>query len=687
MGLSRRKARIDSLREALALRQQPNGCWSWTVLGTAVNLLALHLFSEDINDPVVRRGLGYLDHQQRRLPNGNLYHAWTGSVVWDTALAAEILLLADVFTAEEARRIGRALVSHQTVNGLTAFDTGVSHGDNDSTAVVLSYLGKTYSLHGGLDHAWLIHAIEKCVEGLAKSQLSDGGWGFAPSHPVISFGAMRPHELNAVLNDASSPDLTARVVLGLMAARQSGCLDMAILDRLDNAIVRAVQYFEASQHKDGYWWSRWSGKPVVATSLVLLAARSTEVAPKSSWIVRARSWLANRGGEHTPVEMAWKMAGLAASSPEIRIDSDALISEVATELLEGQEQKTWKSQPAYPFGYRVDLYAAPLFDHITICFAMILADRAFLKGCGEARSEVLWGRRRSKVKTVRSHNSAELAKLHQELVNVARKLAGNSDAIGQRIVAHYSVYRDSGRNFTFPLLALHGAGWAHGYFRCLNFLLPWYATFRFPISWRKRAQFKETMIRAMAGFKAANQRVLVDTYANYHFTKRFGRVSGAATILPQPLLSILNQVHEATANGEPLTNNCKSLIYSESFEWEQSNSVWPMVERTIRDINDPIVRAFAFRPIVRFAFFPQWKVLFFSDFTKTRERIDEGWKAYHIAECVGWATTENAIRKYTILPLDLLEYYRQLLKRIATVENLTLRETGRQVWQCECPEV
>ena len=107
----------------------------------------------------------------------------------------------------------------------------------------------------------------------------------------------------------------------------------------------------------------------------------------------------------------------------------------------------------------------------------------------------------------------------------------------------------------------------------------------------------------------------------------------------------------------------KRRLYVEAFNWEQANSVWPMVERTIRDVNDPIVRFIAFRPIVRFAYFPWHRVLVFSDFTKTAERIEEGLRAYAIAEDVGWAATERAIGKYSFMPLDVQRFFRELDRR------------------------
>ncbi len=84
---------------------------------------------------------------------------------------------------------------------------------------------------------------------------------------------------------------------------------------------------------------------------------------------------------------------------------------------------------------------------------------------------------------------------------------------------------------------------------------------------------------------------------------------GAEKILAQPFLSRLNALHDAVRRGETLTPVRKATLYSESFQWEQANSVWPMVERTIREVENQIVRFIAFRPIVRFAYFPPLRFL------------------------------------------------------------------------------
>src|SRR5260370_36557464 len=117
------------------------------------------------------------------------------------------------------------------------------------------------------------------------------------------------------------------------------------------------------------------------------------------------------------------------------------------------------------------------------------------------------------------------------------------------------------------------------------------------------------MSLAMMGFKVANQRVLRDTFANYHFSKQSGTTPGADKILAPTLLTTLNRLHAANSRRESLTDLAKSTIYSECFQWEQHNSGWPMVEKAIKGVNDPLGKAIPFRPIDQSRLFPPLKFL------------------------------------------------------------------------------
>ena len=663
-GAPRRARRTESLHLALKQNQQPNGCWSWTLMGTACSLFALRTVEAN-STAEVERALRYLDDLRAKNEDGQCAVSWAVAAVWDSARAAELLLLTRKWTSEQSLAFSQILVEQIHDDGLTGFDTGISLGDHDSSAAVLAFLSKTCTALESAAPSWLASGIESIVEGLLFGQHSDGGWGFALGKPLYGAGIMPPGELRALAFDASSPDLTARVVLGLASAVRSGCLDVLVADRVAAALRQALKYFEATQDDDGSWWARWSKGRILSTCSVLSAACAAAADPASDFIVKGRCWLASESASLSgAVEASSCLGALIATSTQGRIESDPVIAKLAQQLIATQVSGTWTPSDEYPLVYGVDTFTAPLSEHYTVLFGLLFAERAFLKGSNQARREILWARSRPKPLPRQPVDSIEMARIQQAFLTLGQRLAGTPSSIGQRVVVHHSAYRDSRRNLTFPMLALHGAGWAHGYFNFLVSMLPYYASLRFPFSWQKRDDFKKKMSVAMTGFKVANQRVLRDTFANYHFTKQYGTTPGADKILPPTLITTLNQLHAATAVREPLTDLAKSSIYSECFQWEQHNSVWPMVEKAIKNVDDPIVKAIAFRPIVHFAFFPPLKFLFFHDFTDTNERIAQGWKAYGIAEDVGWAVTERAIGRFNFVPLDMAEYYHHLLDRL-----------------------
>ncbi len=175
-GAVARQHRIDSLGRALIDRQQTNGCWSWTALGTSTALLALRAI-QDVASLEVDHALSYLNSLRCESPNSGVALSWAAGAVWDTARAGEILLLSSDWTPQQALTLAQSLVSQIHDDGLTSFDVGVKLGDHDSSAAVLTFLSKTYTLMERDAPSWLGGAIEHVVEGLLAGQCSDGGWG------------------------------------------------------------------------------------------------------------------------------------------------------------------------------------------------------------------------------------------------------------------------------------------------------------------------------------------------------------------------------------------------------------------------------------------------------------------------------------------------------------------------------
>lgn len=662
-----RQAMIARLERA----QGENGLWGWTVVETAVNTLAL-ADEETTDQSVVRRAAAALAALRQDTPDGRV-QSWAGSEVWDTALALRHLAHAADGAEEATAMVAGAtlLFSSQLDSGLFPFDAGGAEGDHDATATaVTGLLAARRHLEAAGEPFLARVPLSKGVEALLAGQLADGGWGFAPSRPDWRFGRARPGRLRAQLADAGSADLTARVLLALMSARESGSLSVHQVDRLDRGVDRALRCLRRLQIEDGGFWGRWSGDTIPATAQVLLAVRAAGIGPDEPWVARARQHLAGLQrpdggwserlpgaagddvGPSSAEETAYAVLGLLAGH-DGETPADPPLVRGASWLLDAERDGWWPSGRLHAFAYAEEYFRAPFHTGLVVLDALTTLRDAVRRGVTRALRRRR-GTPEPRARRTSDRTRGELRAAYEEIRAHAVRLAGSPRDIAQRVQAHYSIVLDARREFTFPLLALHGAAWAAGFFRILEWLSPYYVIVRRPFSYQRRRQLLESLQRAMTGFKQANRLVLIDTYTNYHFSKRYGHQARANLILDVPVLRALNQVHDAAAGGATLTNAMKAATYSETFQWEQAKSVWPMVERTIRDIDDPIARFVGFRPIVRFKYFPWYRVLFFSDFSKTEERIEEGWRAYRIAEQVGWFATERAIARYRILPRDVL---------------------------------
>ena len=156
----------------------------------------------------------------------------------------------------------------------------------------------------------------------------------------------------------------------------------------------------------------------------------------------------------------------------------------------------------------------------------------------------------------------------------AVRLAGSPGDIAQRVMAHHQIYRDSGGNHAFPLVALHGAMWASGFFETTGQLGDALRA-RYFYSAKER-NFRMAMLGGFAeGFKSVNRQVFIDTFTNYYFTKQYGSRREAEGILHPELYTALNAVHEARRAGESLNAAQKRQVFALALQFEQEVTVAP----------------------------------------------------------------------------------------------------------------
>ncbi len=243
----------------------------------------------------------------------------------------------------------------------------------------------------------------------------------------------------------------------------------------------------------------------------------------------------------------------------------------------------------------------------------------------------------------------DLKREFQRLQAEGTRLAGGLTDLSQRATVYHHLFEDSGGNHAFPLIAAHGALWAKGYFRSgtrFSQMLSIQYVLRPAIRQRQLAaldDFADT-------FRDINRGVCADTYANYHFTKKYGDNPAARALVDPEIFDALDQVHTARREGRTLTDAEKRAVFVAHFLNEQQHVVGPTLDRATDAFDWPLVKLIALRPIVRFAYFPGGQRLWFRNFADRNERIARGLQAFDVAAGVGWDEVQAALARYDVLP-------------------------------------
>lgn len=255
--------------------------------------------------------------------------------------------------------------------------------------------------------------------------------------------------------------------------------------------------------------------------------------------------------------------------------------------------------------------------------------------------------------------------LHAEAVT----LAGGLTDLAQRAAVYHHIYRASGGNHVFPLIAAHGALWAGGYFRFglnLGKTLSW----QFALKPRVRREKLEQLDRFADAFRNVNRQVCVDTFVSYHLSARYGEHPEMANYIPSNLLEAYRMLHAARKDNRLLSDAEKKIVFEAHFRHEQKSIVGETIRSAVAEFDWAFVRFLALRPPVRFAYFPNGRKLWFRNFADEAERITNGFAAFDMGVEVGWGRVERALADYRALPTAFfagpVEYFQSLRRHLLT---------------------
>ncbi|MBC8290358.1 MAG: hypothetical protein H8E37_08580 [Planctomycetes bacterium] len=244
-------------------------------------------------------------------------------------------------------------------------------------------------------------------------------------------------------------------------------------------------------------------------------------------------------------------------------------------------------------------------------------------------------------------NTEQLAAAYEAIREEATTLAGGLTDLAQRATVYHHVYRHSGGNHAFPLIAAHGALWARGYF-AMGLKLAKVLSLQFALSPKRRREQLAALREFSDVFRNINRCVCIDIYTNYHFTARYGEHEGAAKLVDAELLAALKTVHSAREDGRELSDAEKREVFQAHFMHEQAHVVGPRIEAAMAEFQWPLVREIAMRPLVKFAFCP--RRFWFRNFASRDDRVEKGLRAFDTAVQVGWERVEDSLSEYDVLP-------------------------------------
>ncbi|GAB4360440.1 MAG: squalene--hopene cyclase [Bryobacter sp.] len=261
------------------------------------------------------------------------------SVVWDTAIAAYALAevsmspaavdvskslqrCADWLLTKECRRKGDWAVKRPNLepSGWYFEFANEFYPDIDDTAMVLIGLDKAKASNPTAQQA----SARRAVNWLLGMQGKDGGWAAFDVDNNWNFLADVPFADHNAMLDPACPDITGRVLDGLVRHGVSPSHE---------AIRRGVDFLFRTQEQDGSWYGRWGVDYIYGTFLALKGLEAAGVSDREAPVLRGGEWLRSVqnadggwgescasydrhtfvGGPSTPSQTAWAVMGLLAS--------------------------------------------------------------------------------------------------------------------------------------------------------------------------------------------------------------------------------------------------------------------------------------------------------------------------------------------------------------------------------------
>lgn len=391
---------FEKLEHQIIESQDGDGAWVETIIATCLNAMALKKLGYSNNHRALKRAIRYLQNSAVVTRDLTLQVNWATGNMWDTAMHADILHFLDRDSVKPiANKVFPHFMTGFREDGRWSFSIAGKVTDNDSTAMTLASLSHLYSSLDSIQQSNARKIIRRACSALIAHQQTDGGWATFDADAISSIGYKLPSPEQGAFFDFSSPDVTGRVIYGLLAAAATGCLSEHANQSIQLAIRKSYQYFYKAQGQrglaSGSYWSRWLLGPIAGTCFVTIALRGNGVSTEDKLLAKPRSFIlrtqhqetggwgesrqadctSNEVGQgpSTPLQTGLAIMGLIACSAENDPISAAAINRGIQFLLASQENGHWEDK--WPLGTiltGLDYFITPENSEVAILAALKL---------------------------------------------------------------------------------------------------------------------------------------------------------------------------------------------------------------------------------------------------------------------------------------------------------------------------
>jgi squalene cyclase/subtilisin family serine protease len=335
--------------EAFLLQSQnEDGSWYDTILPTMIPTLAMYLLGYDLDHPVMKKAIGFLQQLQR--VDG--YIARYRLPVWDTCLICFALREADMPKDHPVlRRAAKYLMASQrSIDGGIPFQKeNVNYPDMDDTAYAILALE---DIDMGEEEKKKQKVIADGLRWLLFMQGTDGGWAAFAKDQARAIKGRIP----LFKDDPPVADVTGHVLSALKLASR-----VSEVEEAKAAIDQGVSWLQRYQLAGGEWFGRWGLTYTYGTSAVLLALHDIGEDMDQNFVRRAVEYLlqtqqadggwgegfetyynleAKESVASTVDQTAWSLLGLLAV-PKTRQIEAAIEKGIQFLLNQYDSQKGW----------------------------------------------------------------------------------------------------------------------------------------------------------------------------------------------------------------------------------------------------------------------------------------------------------------------------------------------------------